>query len=648
MKKKEPGGEDLRNAKYGMSIALIFVALVLVGEIYVWYLSSFFSVFPSTTLCLQEGQQKQDLLEDVTEAAAQVGIDAFTVDVKTNNSFSYTLDIYGTDHTKDKLEERMVREGNFKSIAIGTITVQHFSFEQIPEEFTPTYFCLTGTYEENVLFKQQLIDKYAGNFPQEVNRDHGDCLEIIGLWAIVYTFLLLLSMYDIAMIRKEGVVRMVSGEPLTAFVWSNIKKDVVAFTSIFLALLCVTSLFSEIKYHIEITIILYLVFIGLNSLLYLQMLKLDFRRDVSSNQSAKNVLKISYIYKFIAMMLTVLMLNGTLSLIQDGTDCYQQGDFFQSHREYYYFNPASSELYAVQGKEWEINLSEELFQERNRFVSVVVDYFTDENTYIYTDDSAKAYLEEQIPELKTMQLEQKFYIILPEKYKNDESILEIALENWEGYYTGPYDYEVIGCKRTNTIAMEDSKTTVTSSIKKDPIILYNNLGVSSYESFFSLGYILQNTLLEVSPQEREDLEARGIVNFFTNAQENYFFQLEGAKRNMTAGIVFSALILAINLVILKSMVFYDYKINAVELTLKKLFGYGALGRNWRPVLLSVISAVSAILISSLVLHFLGRDGIFYNVVGGGAILLVDLACLLSYMRKMGRVSMNRILKGGSL
>ena len=96
------------------------------------------------------------------------------------------------------------------------------------------------------------------------------------------------------------------------------------------------------------------------------------------------------------------------------------------------------------------------------------------------------------------------------------------------------------------------------------------------------------------------------------------------------------------------MVFYDYKINAVELTLKKLFGYGALGRNWRPVLLSVISAVSAILISSLVLHFLGRDGIFYNVVGGGVILLVDLACLLSYMRKMNRVSMNRILKGGSL
>ncbi len=648
MKKKEPGGEDLRNAKYGMSIALIFVALVLVGEIYVWYVSSFFSMFPSTTLYLQEGQQTQDLLEDVTEAAAQTGIDVFFVDTKSNNNFSYTLDVYGTDHAKDKLKEKMIREGEFKSIFIGNVTVHYFPLGQIPEEVTPTYFYLLGTYEENVLFKQKLVDTYAGNFPQDISGVNGDRLEIIGLWAIVYTFLLLLSMYDAAMIRKEGVVRMVSGEPLTAFVWSNIKKDVVAFTSIFLALLCVTSLFSEIKYHIEITIILYLVFIGLNSLLYLQMLKLDFRRDVSSNQSAKNVLKISYIYKFIAMMLTVLMLNGTLSLIQDGTDCYQQGDFFQSHREYYYFNPASSELYAVQGKEWEINLSEELFQERNRFVSVVVDYFTDENTYIYTDDSAKAYLEEQIPELKTMQLEQKFYIILPEKYKNDESILEIALENWEGYYTGPYDYEVIGCKRTNTIAMEDSKTTVTSSIKKDPIILYNNLGVSSYESFFSLGYILQNTLLEVSPQEREDLEARGIVNFFTNAQENYFFQLEGAKRNMTAGIVFSALILAINLVILKSMVFYDYKINAVELTLKKLFGYGALGRNWRPVLLSVISAVSAILISSLVLHFLGRDGIFYNVVGGGVILLVDLACLLSYMRKMNRVSMNRILKGGSL
>lgn len=648
MKKKEPGGEDLRKAKYGMSIALIFVALVLVGEIYVWYLSSFFSVFPSTTLCLQEGQQKQDLLEDVTEAAAQVGIDAFTVDVKTNNSFSYTLDIYGTDHTKDKLKERMIREGRFKSIAIGNITVQQFSFEQIPEEFTPTYFCLTGTYEENVLFKQQLIDKYAGDFPREVKEDNGDRLEIITLWIIVYVFLLLLSMYDIAMIRKEGVVRMVSGEPLTAFVWSNIKKDLVAFTTIFLTLLCITSLFAEIKYHIGITIILFLVFIGLNSLLHLKMLKIDFRRDVSTNQSAKRVLKISHAYKFVAMVVAILMLNGTLSLIKDGTDCYRQGDFYQSHRDYYYFNPADPDLYAARGKVWDINLIEELFTARNRFVLVDLDDSAEKEACLYADDSARAYLEKQIPELETMRLEQKLYIILPEKYGNNESILKTALETWEIYYAGSYDYEIVECKHSNAIAMKEREAIVTSSIKKDAIILYNNLGVSSYESFFGLGYILHNTLLEVNPQEQEDLEARGIVNFCTNAQENYFFQLEGAKRNMTAGIVFSALILAINLVILKSMVFYDYKINAVELTLKKLFGYGALGRNWRPVLLSVISAVSAILISSLVLHFLGRDGIFYNVVGGGAILLVDLACLLSYMRKMNRVSMNRILKGGSL
>lgn len=149
MKKKEPGGEDLRNAKYGMSIALIFVALVLVGEIYVWYVSSFFSMFPSTTLYLQEGQQTQDLLEDVTEAAAQTGIDVFFVDTKSNNNFSYTLDVYGTDHAKDKLKEKMIREGEFKSIFIGNVTVHYFPLGQIPEEVTPTYFYLLGTYEEN-------------------------------------------------------------------------------------------------------------------------------------------------------------------------------------------------------------------------------------------------------------------------------------------------------------------------------------------------------------------------------------------------------------------------------------------------------------------------------------------------------------------
>lgn len=631
-----------------MSIALIFVVLVLIGEIYTWYVISFYSRFPSTTLYLQEGQQKQDMLEDVKAAAAETGIEVFIADTKTDNSFSFIIEVYGTDHAKEKLKEKMIRPGVFQSIILGNLTVNYASLDQVPEDVTPTYFYLLGTYEENVLFKQQLVDKYAGNFPQEIRGVDEDRLEIIGLWAIIYTFLLLLSMYEVAMLRKEGVVRMISGEPLTAFVWSNMKKDAVAFTSILLILLCITGLFAEIKYHIGITIILFLVFIGLNALLHLQMLKIDFRRDVSSNQSAKKVLKISYVYKFVVMLIAILMLNGTLGLIKSGTDCYRQGDFFQSYRGYYYFNPASPDTYVVQGKAWDINLREDLFEERNRLVLVNLEGFSENECYVYADDSAKTYLEGQIPELKTMRLEQKLYILIPEKYKNNDSIIADALGTWEGYYSGSYDYEVIECKRTNSIAMKITGMTVTSSIQKDTIILYNNLGAASYDAFSNFGYILENALLEVNAQEREDLEARGIVNYFTNAQENYFFQLEGAKRNMIAGIIFSVLILAINLVILRSMVFYDYKINAVELTLKKLFGYGALGRNWKPVLLSLGSAALAVFISCLVRYLLGREGMVYNVVGGAVMLGIDLLCSLHYMRKMERVNMNRILKGGSL
>ena len=194
----------MRKAKYGMSIALIFVVLVLVGEIYVWYVSSFFSMFPSTTLYLQEGQQTQDLLEDVAKAADQAGIAAFTVDVKIDNGFSSTLDVYGTDQVKEKLDENMIHAGEFRSMFLGNVTVNYAPLDQLPEDVVPTYFYLTGSYEENVLFKQQLVDKYAGNFPQEVSGVNGDRLEIIGLWAIVYVFLLLLSMMKYIYSRNQA------------------------------------------------------------------------------------------------------------------------------------------------------------------------------------------------------------------------------------------------------------------------------------------------------------------------------------------------------------------------------------------------------------------------------------------------------------
>lgn len=639
----------MKKIKYITSAILICITFILIGEFFVWQLGSFYSAFPSTTLYLQEGQVAQKLITDVEDAAYHADIDAFTVSTKIKNSFSATINIYGTKNVKEYLVDyENILQGSFRSLVLGNIEVNYYTLDQLPEEDMPEVFFLIGQHENNILFKQTLIDKYAGNFPDQVNTSEEDFAMIIGIWAIVFTLLLLISIYDIALIKREVIVRIVSGEPLLFFIMINIVKDILFFSIIFLVLLFVLNAFTVVTYHLMATVISFSIFLLINSLLYLRLLKTDFRKDVSSKQSAKNVLKLSYIYKCVAIVIAIFIMSGNVSLIIDGMDYYGQKDFFETYHDFNYINISASlndnnEKYNNK----KLLLTNELLKKQNKLTLVDLQSWGMDIEYVYTDGSAKAYLEDNIPELKTTDFGRKVYFIIPEKYAKNPLMIENMQEIWSSYYKDAYEHEIVICKQTDTIAISNIGT-ITSSIKKDPIIIYNNLGPSSYDKFFNIEYIAGSTIFKAGGEELAKIDAEGRINYLTNANENYLYHLESAKRNMIAGALFLVIILILNAVISKRMLYYEYSINAVENCLKKLFGYGLIRIHMRSILLTVISASLAIVISWLIMLFLGTNSLAYNIIGGVLVILIDLGFVAYYIHITSRIGMNRIFKGGSI
>lgn len=637
----------MKKIKYITSAILICITFILIGEFFVWHLSSFYSAFPSTTLYLQESQDAKELITDVEHAAENANIDAFAVNTKINNSFSATINIYGTKNAKQYLVDyETVLEGSFKSLVLGNIEVNYYTIDQLPEENMPKVYFLIGQHENNVLFKQTLIDKYAGNFPDQVNASDNGFAMIIGIWAIVFTLLLLISIYDIALIKREVIVRMVSGEPLLSFIMMNIVKDILFFSIIFLVLLFVLNVFTVVTYHLMATVISFSIFLVSNSLLYLGLLKTDFRKDVSSKQNAKNVLKLSYVYKCVAIVIAIFIMSGNVRLIMDGIDYYRQKAFFQTYNDYNYIN-ISTPLNVNGNNSKKPLLANELLKRQNKVALVDLQSWGMDIEYVYTDGSAKAYLEDKIPELRTTDFGRKVYFIIPENYAKNSLILENTHDIWSSYYKDAYEHEIVICKQTDTIAISNIGT-ITSSIKKDPIIIYNNLGPSSYDKFFNIEYIAGSTIFKGSEENLAKMDAEGHINYLTNANENYRYHLESAKRNMMAGGLFLAIILILNSVISKSMLYYEYNINAVENCLKKLFGYGFIRIHMRSILLTVISASLAIVISSLILLYLGTNSLAYSVIGGVLVILIDLGFVAYYIHITSRIGMNRIFKGGSI
>lgn len=59
------------------------------------------------------------------------------------------------------------------------------------------------------------------------------------------------------------------------------------------------------------------------------------------------------------------------------------------------------------------------------------------------------------------------------------------------------------------------------------------------------------------------------ICYRTNVYDNYIYRWETIQRSMVIGIVLLALLLLINAIVVKSILQYEYNINAKELALKK-------------------------------------------------------------------------------
>lgn len=632
----------MKQLKYTTSAILISLAMVVIGELYIWHISSFYSTFPSTTLYLQEGQNIQDLISDVQEASYDVGIETFAVDIKVNNAFSASLDIYGTSGVAEYLERNFqIREGTFSSMILGNFDVSLHPLNDAIGRYIPEHFFLIGKHQKNIAFKQGLIDKYAGNFPQEEIPSDVNGGIIACVWIIVFFLLLLLSAYDITQSRKEAVVRMISGEPLFYFVGERVLWDSLIFSSIFFTLSLLYRRFTPIYYHWNISVFSFSGFIVLNFLLHIRLLKIDFRK-VNSKEESKRILKVSYVYKCAVVAICIFTISGNASLLLQSWNCYKQREFYEERMDYFFANPSASpteiDMYGA-------SMFKPFYPDKMLMLVNLQSWGTDME-YIYTDESTGAYLKRKIPEIDVPSLERKVYFLIPEKHSADPQILEDAKNIWQAYYRGDYDFEVIPCKTTTTLAMSNVRQ-ISSSIQDSPIIIFNNLGIESYNEFVNLSYIFGNTMLKLDCETQALLEQNSVISYCTNAYDNYLKSFESAKRSALSGVTFLIIVSLLNIVVSKNMLLCDYRINAAENCIKRILGYGIFEANINSLIPTLATGLISIIVSSSATAALGSGPVISCVLAGVFYIFFDIVIVMYYIWITSRLGLNQITKGGS-
>ncbi|MCB6992489.1 hypothetical protein LI177_03190 [bacterium 210820-DFI.6.37] len=640
--------------KYIISILLIAASMLFIGETYVWNLSEFESQYTSVTFYPQKGVSQVKMIEDIYGAAEDNQVLVFVVLHSVESNLSETIDVYGTEGTKTFLRQDIGLKGQqYHSLFLGEINVRIASLHNLPDVKEAEHYQVVGDARDIVNFKKNLVNEYAGAFPKEGREPFNSKFNILAVWWLTFLLLILLTIYQVLLTKKEMVIRLVSGENLLVYIRNQILAENGFYISIFAVSFFVLKQFTNVTWHLTLSVACMVFFLIVNSLCFLYLKYTDYKRDIGTKNRAGSILKISYFYKTVTVFLTVLIMSGCAMLIADGYDCYQQKDFFVKHKEQSYvmvslMDDDSGEKERQRKKQ----LYNMLDQEAICALVELTGFNGIDTNYVYANKGALKDLKEQIPELAAADaagaLSEKAYIIKPDSYSKTGNREDESQELLYSYSTDEnLSFESIKYKSTVKLVAQNGESGVSSKLKKNPVILFNNKDTSELDDYiwqgtlFPLSRMQWNTFLQENDLEKE-------IVYKTNAYANYCYQWQKLKRGMLLGIFLVTIMLFMESLIIKETLYYEYRINAVELVLKKLLGYRMISRYKRLLMTTILSAVIGMLLGAVVGLFWGTNNIKYILLAGSGAVILELAFMAYYIRKVECSKVQRILNGDML
>lgn len=636
--------------KYITSGILIVIVLIFIGEIFVWHIVNFETNFSYTTMYLQKETTNNEMKRDISNAARMNNIKVFIVEKTINSLFSEKLDVYVTKDAEEVLKrDSGILQGRFKSLLLGEVEVRYKAFEDISDISKLNTFYLIGNKDDIIKFKQSLVNKYAGKYPQFVPESLGDRPTIIGIWIIVLSLFLLLTNYEIAYIKKEVTVRIVLGERVENIIIKNVVLDIIVYCSLFSAAIYFLGKYTNTRYLQNITTACFILFNILNSLLYLKLLLADYKQDIATKTGGKNLLKASYLFKMISIVVCIITMSGCVDLIYKGIDFHKQYDFFERYKDYSYLTISSNDF--DQTLQMNLKLYKKILEEDNSISLVNLGSWT-YNKYIMADSGAVDYLKDQITDLKEINLRNKVYFILPQNDINDLNIKQEMKDIWESYYKGDYDCEILSYNHNIDIISIENIGKIESTMIKNPVIILNNMNSDSLENYWNIGYIANSTLYRITNNDWNkfinDINYEDELHYETNAFDNYLYQWQFVQKNLYIGIVLFLLVMLLETIIINTILKFEFSINSIELSLKKINGYSLYNRHRKIILITGILGLLSLIIATIISYVLKLSSVIDVATGGGLIIISEMFIIIMYVNKLERFNIQKILKGGQV
>lgn len=641
----------MRKIKYITSMIFIAIILTFIGDMYIWNVDSFETEYISTTMYLPERISQEQMIEDVQKTAIKYNCLVFAVNRKLETIHSETVSIYCMEGVEEILRENSsINKGEYRSAFLGKVVVDVEKFENIPDVNEVGTYYLIGTMENATAFKRELVDTYDGNFPNEGYIYFHSARNVICVWGIGIIFLLLMTLYESTLLKKEMAVRFIYGERLSDILAKRIILDIIFCIAYSGAItLILKNIFDvNIEYLIGISGICIVIYCILNSLIYLRLLFIDYKSSLSRGKGNKTVLNISYIYKTVTIIVIALVTSVCIEMIMEGINFWKQKDFFEEHSNYSYLSISSHDGKGETTEKMMLELINDKSNENKAFLNVYMDegIYSGKTCLIFNKNTI-TYLQNVIPEVKDYKLESKIYFIVPEK---EHEIYEQDLRMFTQMYIGEnIKYGVITYENNCSAIGIESQNGIKSKLYTNPLIILDaGVNIDYYNGI----YFSQACMVDISETEwneylnNNDVEKN--TTFKTNVYENYNYYLKSYQRTLLLGLVAFVILTIMELIIVKTMLRYESMINSMELAIKTVVGYSILMKYRKMFITTLVSLVISAIGGISIAFVLNMQSPQYLVIGYLFIGAIDMAMMCHYIKVIEKVSIQKVLKGSVL
>lgn len=645
----------------------MFVSLLVIGEGRMLSLDSFYEQFDSTTIYVNPRIPEKKMIDAIYASAKKHNVEVFTIVETPQSTLTNKKVIYGTEGVEQLLGKRIgLKKGRYDSLFLGELV---FEFKELREHssiaYTPNFYGI-GDSDAINSFKMELIDVYAGNHPQAGYNEHEERNRVFSIWALVTIIVLLLTFYGISMQRKETLVRLSMGERLRVIILRAIALDSIIIVFSFGSAFFILNEVTQIESYLSLLIPLIIALIIINGLTYVTMCFMTVREAFSNGFQSRKLLTLTYSLKFITAMLTITVISSSLAVAFEANELYKQRDFFEKRRDYSYTyighklsSPNFSEKESLNySEEIQTNLYSSFLNNFNATLITPINNLSNrEQTTLLLNHNALSYVEEQLPWADESVRDQELLILVPiGKTPPDDLLLRDTFKSLGLGGFMPKSYKIIEYKESVELVAIEQNDVNGSLIVDNPTLVVLNDTPEKWRQVASIQPMSQVVLSDVMYRLDEKVfnqfvKEQGMENELvvtTNAWDKYNFMWQLAKRLLIMNLVFTLLVLSLELIIIGMILKLEYQVNAIELSIKKVMGYNILAKNRLILLLTIITTLLSVVAITLISYFFEIGNPFTLIIGGGCLLLLELIVIILSIRRIERANVQRILKGGNI